>query len=93
VIPELNWSAYQANKKTWKPILFELAKLSSTAIVHRQARALLLEGRPVRHRRDPGGIVRNSRQLYHEVTLSPFDTPRGPYARRRKPPKPKKGTK
>ncbi len=34
IIPELKWSAYQANKQTMKPILVELAKLASTDIVH-----------------------------------------------------------
>ena len=35
VIPELSWDAYQADKKSRKLILFELAKLASAAIVHR----------------------------------------------------------
>jgi hypothetical protein len=35
VIPELSWPAYQARKQHWKPILVELAKLASAAIVHR----------------------------------------------------------
>ncbi|HTU89621.1 MAG TPA: hypothetical protein VMF69_05950 [Gemmataceae bacterium] len=34
LIPELSWPAYQADKARWKPILFELAKLASAAIVH-----------------------------------------------------------
>jgi len=34
VIPELSWSAYQANKLTLKPILVELARLASSDIVH-----------------------------------------------------------
>ena len=29
-----NQSAYQADKARWKPVLFELAKLASAAIVH-----------------------------------------------------------
>jgi hypothetical protein len=35
VIAELSWSAYQAQKQRWKPILVELAKLASADIVHR----------------------------------------------------------
>jgi hypothetical protein len=35
IIPELSWDAYQANKTTRKPVLFELAKLASSDIVHR----------------------------------------------------------
>jgi hypothetical protein len=34
VIPELSWQAYQADKQRLKPVLVELAKLASTAIVH-----------------------------------------------------------
>ena len=34
VIPELSCVAYQADKARWKPVLFELAKLASAAIVH-----------------------------------------------------------
>jgi hypothetical protein len=34
MIPELSWPAYQADKPRCKPILFELAKLASAAIVH-----------------------------------------------------------
>jgi hypothetical protein len=35
VIPELIWSAYIAQKRQWKAILVELAKLASPEIVHR----------------------------------------------------------
>jgi hypothetical protein len=35
VIPELSWQAYQADKRRWKPIIAELAKLASADIVHR----------------------------------------------------------
>jgi hypothetical protein len=34
-IPELSWTAYDAQKQHWKPILLELAKLASSDIVHR----------------------------------------------------------
>jgi hypothetical protein len=34
VIPELSWVSYQAQKQQWKPLLAELAKLASAAIVH-----------------------------------------------------------
>jgi hypothetical protein len=35
IIAELSWNGYQADKKNWKPILFELAKLAGADIVHR----------------------------------------------------------
>ena len=34
LISELSWPAYDADRARWKPILFELAKLASAAIVH-----------------------------------------------------------
>jgi hypothetical protein len=34
VIPELSWSAYQAQKQRWKPTLLDLAKLASADIVY-----------------------------------------------------------
>lgn len=34
VIPELNWTAYKADKGRLKVVLAELARLASTAIVH-----------------------------------------------------------
>ncbi len=34
VIPELSWAGYQSKKHHWKPILLELARLASAAIVH-----------------------------------------------------------
>jgi hypothetical protein len=34
IIPQLSWPAYEADKKRLKQILFELAKLASTDIVH-----------------------------------------------------------
>jgi hypothetical protein len=37
VVPELSWGSYQADKRRWKPILVELAKLASAAIIHRPA--------------------------------------------------------
>jgi hypothetical protein len=37
VIPELSWASYQAQKQHWKPLLVELARLASAAIVHQPA--------------------------------------------------------
>ena len=34
IIPELSWQCYQVDKQRWKPVLVELAKLASAAIVH-----------------------------------------------------------
>jgi hypothetical protein len=34
LIPELSWKTYIADKLRWKPILVQLAKLASAAIVH-----------------------------------------------------------
>jgi hypothetical protein len=34
IIPELSWSAYQANKRRLKQVQVEMAKLASAAIVH-----------------------------------------------------------
>jgi hypothetical protein len=35
VIPELSVGAYRSHKRRWKPVLVELARLASAAIVHR----------------------------------------------------------
>jgi hypothetical protein len=37
VIPELSWASYQAQEQHWKPLLVELARLASAAIVHQPA--------------------------------------------------------